>query len=147
MPLEDRCLLSVSLSGSGPPAPLVGAQVVWTATASGHGTSPVYQFSVGPTGSPSHVVRDFSPNNSFIWNPMQEGNYGIQVTVKRGATTLYTGALKNMTWGASATIAASGTDTLTFDFSLPVGAGNTFQNLTQDFTITYTATQLAGAAR
>ena len=72
---------------------------------------------------------------------------GLQVTVKRGATTLYTGALKNMALAASGTVAASGTDTLTFDFSLPVTADNTFQTLTQDFTITYTATQLAGAAR
>lgn len=81
-PLEDRCLLSVSLSGSEPPVPLVGSPVIWTATASGHGQTPVYQFRVGPTGGPSHVVRDFSPSNSFIWNPMQEGSYTIQVTVK-----------------------------------------------------------------
>ena len=73
---------------------------------------------------------------------------GLQVTVKRGATTLYTGALKNMSLAASPTIAAaSGTDTLTFDFSLPSTAGNSMQSLTQDFTITYTATQLAGTAR
>ena len=73
---------------------------------------------------------------------------GLQVTVKRGATTLYTGALKNMSLAASPTIAATtGTDTLTFDFSLPSGAGNSMQSLTQDFTITYTATQLAGTAR
>ena len=72
---------------------------------------------------------------------------GLQVTVKRGAAVLYTGALKNMALAASGTIAAAGTDTLTFDFSLPATADNTFQTLTQDFTITYTATQLAGAAR
>jgi hypothetical protein len=81
-PLEDRCLLSVSLSGSEPPVPLVGSPVTWTATASGHGPTPVYQFRVGPTGGPSQVVRDFSANNSFIWNPLQEGSYQIQVTVK-----------------------------------------------------------------
>ena len=72
---------------------------------------------------------------------------GLQVTVKRGATTLYSGALKNLALAASGTVAASGTDTLTFDFSLPTSADNTFQTLTQDFTITYTATQLAGSAR
>src|SRR3954470_2306490 len=82
--LEDRCLLSVSLSSSGPPVPLVGAPVVWTATASGHGTTPVYQFSVEPSGGTFQVVRDFSASNSFTWNPMQEGSYGIQVTVKDG---------------------------------------------------------------
>src|SRR5438046_1286629 len=69
--LEDRCLLSVSLSGSEPPVPLVGLPVTWTATASGHGQTPIYQFRVGSTGGPFHVVRDFSPSNTFTWNPMQ----------------------------------------------------------------------------
>jgi hypothetical protein len=82
--------------------------------------------------------------NTLLWS---DTTNGVQVTVKRGATTLYTGALKNMALAASPTIAAGGTDTLTFDFSLPTSAGNTFQALTQDFTITYTSTQLAGAAR
>ena len=81
-PLEDRCLLSVTLTDSAPPVPLVGARVVWTATASGHGATPVYQFSVGPAGGASHVVRDFSPSNSFTWDPLQEGTYNIQVIVK-----------------------------------------------------------------
>lgn len=83
-PLEERYLLSVSLSGSEPPVPLVGSPVVWTATASGHGQTPVYQFRIGPTGGPSHVVRDFSSSNSFTWKPMQEGSYAVQVTVKDG---------------------------------------------------------------
>ena len=82
--------------------------------------------------------------NTLLWS---DTTNGIQVTVKRGATTVYTGPLKNLALAASGTIAAAGTDTLTFDFNLPVAAGNTFQNLTQDFTITYTATQLAGTAR
>src|SRR5262245_34157282 len=81
-PLEDRCLLSVSLSGNEPPVPLVGLPVIWTAAASGHGAAPVYQFRVGPTGGPLQMVRDFSPGNSFAWNPLQEGSYTIQVTVK-----------------------------------------------------------------
>ena len=82
--------------------------------------------------------------NTLLWSDTTKG---LQVTVKRGATTLYTGALKNLALAASGTIAAAATDTLTFDFSLPSTADNTFQNLTQDFTITYTSTQLAGAAR
>lgn len=83
--------------------------------------------------------------NTLLWS---DTTNGLQVTVKRGATTLYSGALKNLAIPASPTIAAStGTDTLSFDFSLPLSAGNTLQTLTQDFTITYTATQLAGAAR
>jgi spore coat-associated protein N len=82
--------------------------------------------------------------NTKLWS---DTTNGIQVSVKRGAATLYTGALKNLALAVSPTVAASGTDALTFDFSLPVGADNTFQTLNQDFTITYTATQLAGAAR
>jgi spore coat-associated protein N len=82
--------------------------------------------------------------NTLLWS---DTTNGIQVTVKRGATVLFTGALKNLALAASPTVGAAGTDVLTFDFSLPVSAGNTFQTLSQDFTITYTSTQLAGAAR
>jgi len=83
--------------------------------------------------------------STLLWT---DTTNGLQVTVKRGATVLYgPGALKNLVIPASPTIAAAGTDTLTFDFSLPVSAGNTFQTLVQDFTITYTATQLAGGPR
>ena len=81
-PLEGRCLLSVSLSGSEPPVPLVGSPVTWTATANGDGPSPVYQFRVGPVGGATQVVQDYSPSDSFTWNPIQQGSYEIQVTVK-----------------------------------------------------------------
>jgi hypothetical protein len=70
------------LSGSEPAGHLVGSPVVWTATAGGHGGALVYQFRVGPVGGPLQMVRDFSTSNSFTWNPMQEGTYDIQVTVK-----------------------------------------------------------------
>src|SRR5579859_4602150 len=68
--------------------------------------------------------------NTLLWS---DTTNGIQVTVTRGTTTLYTGALSGLALAASPTIAAGGTDTLTFAFSLPVTAGNTFQSLTQDF--------------
>ena len=84
-------------------------------------------------------------NNTLLWT---DATNGLQVTATRGATMLYSGALKNMSAVAVATaVAAAGTDALTFVFSLPASAGNTFQALTQDLTITYTATQLAGTAR
>src|SRR6184192_2197658 len=82
--------------------------------------------------------------NTLLWS---DTTNGIQVTVKRGATTLYTGALKNMTLAASSTVAAGGTDTLTYNFSFPTSGTNAMQGLTQDFTVTYTATQLAGSAK
>ncbi len=82
--------------------------------------------------------------SSVLWTDAVKG---IQVSVKRGATSLYSGALKDLAIAASATIAPLSTDTLTFGFSLPATADNTFQGLTQTFTITYTATQLPGSAR
>ncbi len=84
-------------------------------------------------------------NNTLLWS---DAANGVQVSVTRGATTLYNGALKNLTSVAVATpVAVGGTDALAYVFSLPLSAGNSFQALTQDLTITYTATQLAGAAR
>jgi spore coat-associated protein N len=84
-------------------------------------------------------------NNTLLWS---DATNGLQVTVTHGVTTLYTGALKNMgTLAGPGTVATGGTDAITFLFSLPVSAGNTFQTLTQDLTVTYTATQLAGTAR
>ncbi len=82
--------------------------------------------------------------NSVLWTDLVNG---LQVSVKRGVTVLYSGALKNLALAASPTIAPSAADTLTFDFSLPTTADNTFQGASQTFAITYTATQLAGSAR
>jgi hypothetical protein len=88
--------------------------------------------------------------NTLLWT---DATFGLQASVFRcnncttPANVVYSGALKNLLIPASGTVAAAGSDYLTFVFSLPVGAGNTFQALTQDFTVTYTATQLAGTAR
>jgi hypothetical protein len=80
--------------------------VIWTATASGDGPAPVYQFRVGPAGGPSQVVRDFSTSNSFIWNPMQEGSYAIQVTVKNGFSAV-TGETATASYTADSRVAGS----------------------------------------
>jgi arylsulfate sulfotransferase len=84
-PLDDRALPSgtVTLAPS-VDFPLVGDRVTWTATATDVGAAPVYQFSAAPDGGAFHVVRDFSPANSFIWTPMQEGTYDIRVVAKDG---------------------------------------------------------------
>jgi hypothetical protein len=88
--------------------------------------------------------------STLLWT---DTTLGLQASVYRcnncttPANSVYSGALKNLVIPASGTVAAAGTDHLTFVFSLPTAAGNTFQTLTQDFTVTYTATQLAGAAR
>ncbi|MEJ7639451.1 MAG: hypothetical protein WKF75_16115 [Singulisphaera sp.] len=49
-PLEDRCLLSVSLSGV---SPSPGRIAVLDRNSQQYGQAPVYQFRVGPTGGPS----------------------------------------------------------------------------------------------
>jgi hypothetical protein len=83
--LEDRNLLAgiVSLSTNDPDL-LVGERVLWTATATDVGATPVYQFRVAPHGGTLHLVRDFSPASTFTWTPMQEGAYDIEVIVKDG---------------------------------------------------------------
>jgi hypothetical protein len=63
---------------------LVGQPIIWTATATDSGTTPVYQFSAATHGSTFHVVRDFSPANTLTWTAMQEGTYDIEVIVKDG---------------------------------------------------------------
>lgn len=83
--LENRSLLSgtVTLAPSDD-SPLAGEPVTWTGTAVDVGASPVYQFSAAPHGGAFHVIRDFSPTNTFVWTPMQEGAYDIRVIVKDG---------------------------------------------------------------
>src|SRR5262245_22407986 len=82
--LEDRSVpsCSVSLDPSVAAPQLVGAPVTWTATPTDCGTTPIYEFSAAPHGGAFHILRDFSPANSFMWTPMQEGIYDIEVTVK-----------------------------------------------------------------
>ena len=106
-PLEDRCLLSVNLTDSGPPVPYVGAPVIWTATSSGHGTTPVYQFQVGLAGGTSYVVRDFSTSDTFTWDPLQEGTYDVQVTVKDGYSST-TGESAGATYTATSRVVGTG---------------------------------------
>jgi len=93
----------------------------------------------------TYVFSASQTANTVLWS---DATNGLQVTATRGATTVYTGALRNMVNVAVATpIAAGATDTISYVFTLPVSAGNAFQQLSQDLDITYTATQLAGAAR
>ena len=126
--LEDRCLLSVVLTENVPPAPLVGSAVTWTATASGDGSAPVYQFSVGEANGSYDVVQDFSLSNSFTWNPTQEGTYEIQVIVKNSydasagesASTSYTAMSRIV--GSSAVISPMANPLVAL-FSAPPTAG------------------------
>jgi hypothetical protein len=83
--LEDRSLLSGSVTlAVNDDSILVGERVTWTATAVDVGVTPVYQFSAAPHGGTFHVLRAFSPTDTFSWTPIQEGTYDIKVTVKDG---------------------------------------------------------------
>ena len=119
---------SVSLSlAPGQTAPqLVGERITWTATASDGPDNPVYQFSVAAEDGPWHVVRDFSPTNSFVWTPMEEGVYRIKVTVKdaqgaREATSdLVTDRVGSRVTGSEAVITPTA-NPLVVLFSVPPG--------------------------
>src|SRR5689334_10790376 len=103
---STTCIVSLT---PGTPCPLfVGDRVVWTATATNCGASPVYQYRVASPGeaagddeddwsggsanngdrSSKHpqfrMVRDFSPANSFSWATLHEGSYQVMVRVKDG---------------------------------------------------------------
>src|SRR5262245_25236146 len=70
-PLDERALPSSVTLAPGAPAPqLVGERITWTATATDVGTNPIYQFSAATHGGAFHVVRDYSPANTFAWTPM-----------------------------------------------------------------------------
>jgi uncharacterized protein (TIGR03118 family) len=121
-------LLSLAPGQTGPQ--LVGERITWTATASDGPENPVYQFSVGAEGGPLHVVRDFSPTNSFVWTPMEEGVYRVKVTVKdaQGATEatsdLVTDRVDSRVTGSEAVITPTANPLVAL-FSVPPGPEGT----------------------
>ena len=92
----------------------------------------------------TYTAASSATANTLLWS---DTTNGIQVNVKRAGASIYSGPLKNLTFTSGGTLAAGANDNLTMDFSFPTAADNTFQTKSQDFTITYTATQLAGTAR
>lgn len=94
--------------------------------------------------------------NTLLWSDTTSGLkavvYRCPSAVVCTTTAIYgtTAApltLSGLSTAASGTIAAGAEDHLTVVISLPNTAHNAFRALTQDFTITLTATQLAGTAR
>ncbi len=85
--------LTISLSSNLPSGQLVGTIITWTATSALSG-APVYRFSIGPSGGPYKVVRDFSPNASLTWMPMREGEDDVVVDVKDGFDTPTANAIR-----------------------------------------------------
>src|SRR4051812_21607260 len=74
--------LSVTLTPSTTsPAP-VGTLVTWTATAAGVESGTFrYRFLVRDVDQKRRIVKDFGPDNTFDWSPVDhEGSYNIEVT-------------------------------------------------------------------
>jgi hypothetical protein len=130
--------------------PNAGDLVNITNLVPGDSAQRVVHITNGGNTSFTYAAAASATASTLLWT---DATLGLQASVYRcnacttPANVVYSGALKNLAIPASGTVAAAGSDYLTFVFSLPVGAGNTFQSLTQDFTVTYTATQLAGVAR
>jgi arylsulfate sulfotransferase len=117
--LEDRQLLSVTLTASGPTVPLVGSPVTWNAWVSGDGPAPVFQFRVGPAGGTTQVLRDFSDSSAFTWNPLQQGTYEIEVIVKASVSAT-TGESATATYTADSRV--TGTSAVVSPTSNPLVA-------------------------
>lgn len=118
----------------------VGTQITWTASATGMKT-PVYRFSVVSGSGSAQVVRDFSTTKSFVWAPLQEGSYTVQVSAKDGfsatstvqASSAFT--INSRVTGTSAVVSATAnplvalysapacTGTLTVQFRPAAGSG------------------------
>jgi arylsulfate sulfotransferase len=132
--LEDRNLLSgiVTLAPNEAAPQLVGDAITWTASAMEVGAAPVYQFSAAPHGDGFHVVRDFSPTNSFAWTPMHEGSYDIEVAVKDGyqatdmATAVAVDAVASRVTGSQPVVTATSNPLVTLYSAPPSSAGTIF---------------------
>jgi len=72
------------LTPSLPSGQPVGTTIRWMATAMA-GLS--YQFSIARDGEDFLVVRDFSSANSFLWTPIDEGDYSVRVVTQQQSGT------------------------------------------------------------
>jgi hypothetical protein len=99
------------------------------ATVTDEGSTPVYQFSVAPSGGAYQVVQDFSPSPNVTWDPMQQGSYNVQVvaesrygaSVVESATASYT--VLSRVAGTSAVISPT-TNPLVALYSAPPRTGS-----------------------
>ncbi len=130
--LENRTVLtaSVSLAPSVAAPQLVGQPVIWAATATDGGPSPVYQFSAATHGGAFHIVRDYSPANTFSWTAMQEGIYDVEVIVKDGyggtetASAVVADAIASRVSGSGAVVSPT-VNPLVALYSIPPSSAST----------------------
>jgi len=76
-----------------------------------------------------------------LWTDVTDG---LQLTLRTpGGVVLYSGPLGGLGSVAAPNVVAAGaSDDLVYAFALPLSAANTFQGLSQDLTIAFTAVQL-----
>ncbi|WP_127588266.1 TasA family protein [Paenibacillus koleovorans] len=94
----------------------------------------------------TYRVTGSSSTNTLLWTDTTDG---FQLEIKEGAATYFSGpiSLLNSNPAADLSLASGANTSLSFKISFPVSAGNTFQNLSETITFTFSATQLPGTAR
>ena len=98
----------------------------------------------GAVGFTFTITASSDGPETLLWKNKQKG---IQVTVSGSNGQVYSGGISGLVGVATGTeVSSDGTEVLTFVFSLPSSAGNSFQGLSQGVTISYNAMQLSGGA-
>ena len=120
-----------------------------------NGTAPLGSVSLNTTvASPSVLTTDASNGLQLTVKscsvPWTQGGVAGAPTYSCSGTTQVLGsgpAVSNINLGNAASLAAGGTDHLTFAVSLPTTADNTFQGKTAALSLTFVGTQRTGTAR
>ncbi|WP_367018116.1 TasA family protein [Priestia koreensis] len=94
----------------------------------------------------TYVVGAINTGNTNLWT---DKTYGLQVEIKKGVTTYYSGPVSDVSANPASPLSLSvgQNDVLTIKVTLPTLADNTFQTLTEVITFTFQATQLPGQDR
>jgi hypothetical protein len=153
--------LSINLSQQGYAVPastnnfLPGDSMTRAVNLVNNGGSPFGSIALSTTTSAPSLLTTDGTNGlqlavkscSVAWT--QSGPSTAPVYTCSGTTNTVTSGpvIGNMTLAGLNSLAAGGTDYLTFAISLPAAAGNTFQGLSAPLTLTFTGSQAAGSAR
>ncbi|WP_315905986.1 hypothetical protein, partial [Priestia koreensis] len=94
----------------------------------------------------TYVVGTINTGSTNLWT---DKTNGLQVEIKKGATTYYSGPVSDVSTNPASPLSlpVGQNDVLTIKVTLPISADNTFQMLTEVITFTFQATQLPGQDR
>ncbi|UNL85909.1 CalY family protein [Priestia koreensis] len=94
----------------------------------------------------TYVVGAINTGSTNLWT---DKTNGLQVEIKKGATTYYSGPVSDVSTNPASPLSlpVGQNDVLTIKVTLPISADNTFQMLTEVITFTFQATQLPGQDR